>query len=220
MKDQDLLAIWKSQDQKIEKVLAMNVLLLQDQMTRKAKKALIGLQAEKITGIVFGTVYLFILGAILGAGIKGGSSAGNYFLWSIAAIFLVNLKIFIDYVRHLVMSLKIDFSGPVAQIQSQLIKLRLSLIRSVRYIGFQLPFYSTFHLHGSWFPSEANLAGIIIQGVITLSFTAVAIWIFVKFRPENANQKTVKWLLWIAGIKEVDRSLEELNELEELKVVN
>lgn len=217
MKEQELLSLWKAQDQKIEQVMAMNAKILKEQISQKSKKALFGLKAEKITGIVFGGIYILILGAVLGVGIKSGSFTGNYFLWSIAAIFLINLKIFIDYVRHLVMSLQIDFSGPVAQIQSQLIELRLSLIRSVRYIGFQLPFYSTFHLHGSWFPSEANLAGIIIQVVITLSFTAVAIWIFVKFRPENANQKVVKWLMAIAGIKEVNQSLAQLEELEKLK---
>ncbi|MHA7129438.1 hypothetical protein [Algoriphagus namhaensis] len=220
MKDQELLALWKSQDQKIESLLAMNTKILKEQVSGKAKKALGGLKAEKITGIVFGSVYLVILGALVGFGVMSGNFSGNYFLWSVTAIFLINLKIFLDYIRHLVMSLKIDFSGAVAEIQAQLIELRLSLIRSVRYIGLQLPFYSTLHLHSSWFPGQANLAGIIIQCVITLSFTAIAIWIVVKFRPENSNQKTVKWLMSLAGIKEVDRALKELHEIEDLAVTN
>ena len=217
MNDQELLALWKSQDQKIEALMAVNAKLLKEQFSQKAKKALGGLKAEKITGIVFGSIYLLILGTLVGLGVISGSFAGNYFLWSVTGIFLINLKIFSDYIRHLVMSLKIDFSGPVAEIQSQLIELRLSLIRSVRYIGIQLPFFSTLHLHSSWFPGQANLAGIIIQCVITLSFTAVAIWIFVKFRPENSSQKTVKWLMSLAGIKEVDRSLAQLEELDQLE---
>lgn len=218
MKEQELVSLWKAQDRRIEQVMAMNAKILKEQISQKSKKALFGLKAEKITGIVFGSLYLLILGAILGVGIKSSSFVGNYFLWSIAAIFLINLKIFIDYIRHLVMSVQIDFSGPVAQIQTQLIDLRLSLIRSVRYIGFQLPFYSTLHLHSSWFPGEVNLAGIIIQCVITLSFSATAIWIFIKFRPENTNQKAVKWLMAIAGIREVNQSLAQLEELEELKL--
>ncbi|MFC3879708.1 hypothetical protein ACFOSV_05955 [Algoriphagus namhaensis] len=220
MNDQDIFTLWKSQDQKIEAIMAINAKLLKDQISQKAKKALGGLKAEKITGIVFGSVYLVILGALVSLGVMSGNFSGNYFLWSVTAIFLINLKIFSDYIRHLVMSLKIDFSGPVAEIQPQLIELRLSLIRSVGYVGLQLPFYSTLHLHSSWFPDQANLAGIIIQSVITLSFTAVAIWIFVKFRPENSNQKTVKWLMSLAGIKEVDRSLAQLEELNQLELSN
>lgn len=216
MKDQDLLALWKSQDQKIEHLMAVNAKLLKEQLSRKAEKALGGLKAEKITGIVFGLPYLLILGTILYFGLQASSLSGNYFLISITGIFLVNLKVFIDYLRHLVLSYQIDFAGTVMEIQKKLLDLRHSLILSVRYVGLQLPFYSTWYLDSSWFPGEANLAGIIIQAFITLSFTAVAIWIFVKFRPENTHQKTVKWLFWIAGIKEVNRSLEELKELEAL----
>lgn len=213
MNDQEILSLWKSQDQKIERVMAINSKLLKSQISEKAKKSLSGLKAEKITGILVGIPYLLILGAISFAGLKSGHIAGNYFLISILMIFLINLKIFADYVRHLVLSYQIEFSGAVTTIQKQLIDLRLSLIRSVRFIGFQLPFYSTFHLDSSWFPSQANLAGIVIQVLITGLFTFAAIWIFLNFKPENSENRIVQELFFLAGIKEVDQSLAQLEEL-------
>ena len=213
MNDQEILALWKTQESKIEKVMAINSKILKEQISQKSKEALFGFKAEKITGIIFGLPYLIILGAILGIGLKVSSLSGNYFLISIGLIFLINLKIFADYVRHLVLSYQIDFSGAVADIQKKLIELRFSLIRSVRYIGFQLPFYSTLHLDSSWFPSQANAVGIIIQILITGIFTFAAIWIFMNFKPENSNHKIVKNLFFIAGIKEIDQSMQQLEEL-------
>ncbi len=216
MNDQEILALWKSQDQKIEQVLAMNSILLKEQISQKAKKTLYGLKAEKITGIIVGLPYLLILGTILGIGFQVSSLSGNYFLISIGMIFLINLKIFADYIRHLILSYQIDFSGAVSDIQKQLIDLRISLIRSVRYIGFQLPFYSTLHLDSSWFPSQANTLWILIQILITGLFTFAAIWIFLNFKPENSNHWIIKKLFFIAGLKEVDQSLAQLEEIKNL----
>jgi len=216
MRDQDLMALWKTQDQKIEKIMAMNAILLHEQISQKAKKTLGGLKAEKITGIVFGIPYVILLGTVFGFGLYGSGLSGNYFLISIGGIFLVNVKVLADYIRHLILSYQIDFSGTVTAIQTQLIELRLSLIRSVRYIGFQLPFYSTFHLDSSWFPSQATTAGILIQILITGLFTSAAIWIFLNFKSENTENRIVKKLLFIAGIKEVDQSLAQLEEIKTL----
>lgn len=216
MKDQDLMALWKTQDQKIEKLIAQNAMLIQEQIGKKAKKALVGLKAEKITGIVFGIPYVLLLGTIVGFGLYGSGLSVNYFLISVGAILLVNVKVLVDYIRHLALSYQIDFSGPVTEIQKQLIDLRLSMIRSVRYIGLQLPFYTTFYLDSFWFPGEANTAGIVIQVLITGLFTFAAIWLFLNFKPENTDNKLVKKLLFIAGIKEVDKSLAQLDEIENL----
>ncbi len=212
MNDQEILNLWKAQDLKIERVMAINSQLLKEQLAQKSKRALFGFKAEKITGLIFGIPYVIILGAIISFSLSVSSLSGNYFLISIIGIFLINLKILVDYMRHLVLSYQIDFSGAVSDIQKQLLDLRLSLIRSVRYIGFQLPFYSTLHLDSSWFPSQANIGGIIIQAIITLSFTALAIWIFMNFKPENTENKLIQKLLFIAGIKEVDQSLKQLEE--------
>ena len=213
MNDQEILTLWKAQDNKIEKVMAINSKILKEQFSQKSKKALLGFKAEKITGIIFGLPFLMLLGLILFFGLQESRLSGNYFLISIAGIFLVNLKIFADYVRHLILSVQIDFSGPVAAIQKQLIELKLSMIRSVRIIGFQLPFYSTFYLDSSWFPSQANTAWVIIQITITGLFTFAAIWIFLNFKPEKMANKFVKKLLFIADIKGIDQSINQLEEL-------
>lgn len=217
MNDQEILGLWKSQDQKIEQVLAMNSKILKEQMSQKSKKALLGFKVEKITGIVFGLPYLILLGALLGFGFHVGTVYGNYFLTSIGIIFLVNLKVLADYIRHLVLSYQIDFSGAVAAIQKQLIELKFSMIRSVRYIGIQLPFYTTLHLDSSWFPSQANTVWIIIQILITGLFTFAAIWIFKNFKPENIGNKFVQKLLFIADVKGIDQSLTQMEELKIIK---
>jgi hypothetical protein len=52
--------------------------------------------------------------------------------------------------------------------------------------------------------------------VITGLFTSAAIWIFLNFKSENTENRIVKKLLFIAGIKEIDQSLAQLEEIKTL----
>ena len=65
MENIELINIWKEQNVKIEKTLAINKLLLKETIGRKAKSALKGLVQLKTAGIVAFVFYLLILGYAL-----------------------------------------------------------------------------------------------------------------------------------------------------------
>ncbi|PZX58086.1 hypothetical protein [Algoriphagus chordae] len=217
MQNQDILSLWKTQESKIDQLMSLNLQLLREQQSQKMKKAMWGMKAEKITGIAFGSLYLLFLGAVLGIGLKATDFQPDFFTISVAVIFIVNIKVFSDYIRHLVMANQIRYDGSVAEIQAQLIELKFSLIRSMRIVAIQLPFYSTFHLSLSYFPSQAPTVWLITQLIITGLFTVLAVWIFVNFKPENADKKWVKWMISTAGGTQIEKSLEQLEELESFK---
>jgi len=75
-------------------------------------------------------------------------------------------------------------------------------------IGFQLPFYSTFHLDKLLVPSQAPPRNTYSKFLITGLFTSAAIWIFLNFKSENTRNRIVKKPSpIIAESKEVDQSL-------------
>ncbi|AKP52610.1 hypothetical protein [Cyclobacterium amurskyense] len=213
MKEQNILNLWKAQDSKIEQILKLNTEILKEQISQRSKKALFGLKAEKITGLVFGSLYLFILGGLLAYTIKYSPFANNFFLVAIAVIFLINIKVFIDYIKHLVMASQIDFTGPVIAIQQELMELKFNLVRDMRFWYLQLPFYTLFQLGFIDFSSNIPMVWLVIQLVITFLFTLAAIWIFIHMKPKNASDKKVKWLIDMAGGKQIEKATEHLMEI-------
>jgi hypothetical protein len=217
MEEQNILKLWRAQDSKIDQVLQMNAKILKEQISQKSQKALFGLKAEKITGLVFGAIYLFILGSILGWTLKHQAFENNIFLVSISIIFLVNIKVYADYVKHLVLANQIDFAGSVLDIQQKLVDLKFSLIRNMRYWVIQLPFYTLFQLGFIDFSTEVPVGWLIIQIAVSILLAIVAIWIFIRLKPENAADKKVKWLIALAGGKQIEKATEQLQEIKEFQ---
>lgn len=217
MKDQELLSLWKQQESKMDQLMKMNIELLKEQLNQKAKKALFGMKAEKVTGIVFGTFYVLFLGIVLSIGLKATNFRLDFFHVSVGMIFLVNLLVLINYIKNLVMVSQVKFDGSIASTQKQLLDLKVSLVKTMRIVVIQIPFYTTFHLSSNWFPAQASTPWLLIQMIITGIFTLASVYAFIQFKPENVDKKWVKWMISSAGGSQIERSLEDLKELENFR---
>jgi len=217
MEEKDIVKLWKSYDAKIEKSLAINKKLLQEIVAQKAQSALQSLARFKKRGIIAAVIYLILLGFVLSYAIFHYSSAANYFIISIGAIFLINLKALYDYIKHLVWINNIDYSGSVTEIQSRLVKLKLSIFAHSRIIVLQLPFWTTFILSDKWFPQSASLGYIVFQIAFTASFTFLAFWLYKNQTLENADKKWFKFLIAGSGGKSLMKAIDLYKELEEYK---
>lgn len=140
MENIELINIWKEQNAKIEKTLAINKLILKETISRKAKSSLNGLVRLTTAGIIAFVIYLNILGYALFYAITNYSSANNYFIVSVSAIALINIKGFVDYIKHLAWTKNINYDGSIMEIQKQLSKLQLSIIDHGKFMCLQFPF--------------------------------------------------------------------------------
>ncbi|MDN3204169.1 hypothetical protein [Algoriphagus sediminis] len=217
MKDQELINVWKSQEAQIDKLWAINKILFQERVQRKTSEAMLGWKSEKILGLVVGFIYLLFLGFLFGIGLSSGSYLNNYFLISVGFIFLINLKVYIDYIRHLVMSFRIDFSGPVVEIQAKLMEMKISLIKGMKIWVLQIPFYTTFHLSASWFPHDAAPAWVGVQVAITFLFILGTVWVTWTLREENLHSKSAKFLISATGGDPLDKALAVYQEVKEFE---
>ncbi|MFA5298952.1 MAG: hypothetical protein WC389_12160 [Lutibacter sp.] len=220
MENIELINIWKEQNAKIEKTLAINKRLLKETIGLKAESALGNLVKLKTAGIIAFVIYLILLGYALVYAISNYSSANNYFIVSMSAIALINLKGFTDYIKHLAWTKNINYNGSVMEIQKQLSKLQLSIINHSKIMVLQFPFWTTFYLSNRWFPQDVGLPYIIFQIAITGSFTYLTYWLYKIHKPENLSKKWFRNLIAGSGGKSVEKALEFYKEMEEFEKEN
>lgn len=213
----DFVLLWKEQYEKIDQSLVINKWLLKEIISQKAAASLQSLMRFKIRGIVAAIIYLFLLAALLTYAIYHYSSGANYFILSIGAIFLVNIKALYDYCKHLVWVSNIDYSGSITDIQEKLAVLQLSILRHCRLLVLQFPFWTTFYLSDNWFPHLASWGYIITQVALTIFFIWIAYYLYKNLTMENAEKKWVKALLEGSGGKSVIKAISLYRELQSFR---
>jgi len=217
MENMDLINLWKTQDAKLEKVLLINQMLLKEVTGQKAKSTLKSMIRFKIVGIITFVVYLLFLGFVLYYAIANYSSAWNYFIVSVTAITIINLRGFTDYIRHIVLASNINYNGRVMEIQQQFSKLQLSIIDHSKVMCLQFPFFTTFYLSSAWFPSQVGTAYIVLQVAITGAFVFLTYWLYKNHKPENLSKKWFRNLIAGSGGKSVARAIEFYNHMKSFK---
>jgi lysylphosphatidylglycerol synthetase-like protein (DUF2156 family) len=217
MEETNFVLLWKEQYEKIDQSLVINKQLLKEMISQKAESALQSLIRFKTRGIVAAVIYLILLGIVLFYSISHYSSAGNYFILSMGAIFLINVKALYDYIKHLVWANNIDYNGSITEIQQKLVKLQISILRHSRFMVLQFPFWTTFYLSDKWFPHSVSWGYIILQFLLTASFTILAYWLYKNQTMENANKKWVKTLIEGSGGKSIVKAIAFYKELETFK---
>lgn len=152
--------------------------------------------------------------------ISNYSSASNYFIVSVSAIALINLKGFADYIKHLAWTKNIKYDGSILEIQKQLSRLQLSIIDHAKIMCLQFPFFTTFYLSNNWFPKDVGLTYIIFQTILTGSFIYFSVWLYKNHTLENLNKRWFKNLLAGSGGKSVEKAIEFYREIEEFEKEN
>ena len=217
MENIELISIWKEQNAKIEKVIAINQLLLKETINNKAKTTLQSLIRLKTAGIIAFVFYLLLLAYLLIYAFSNYSSAWNYFIVSFSVIALVNIKGFADYIKHLVWTNNINYNGSIMEIQQQLSRLQLSIINHSKIMILQIPFWTTFYLSNLWFPQEVGLGYVIFQILLTGSFVYITYWLYKQHKLESLRKKWFRNMIAGSGGKSVEKALEFYKEMEEFE---
>ena len=217
MENTELIGIWKEQNAKIEKTLAINKLLLKEAINNKAKNSLRSLIKLKTAGIIAFVFFLLLLGYALVYAFSNYSSAWNYFIISVSVIALVNIKGFADYIKHLVWTNNINYNGSVIEIQQQLSRLQLSIIDHAKIMCLEFPFFTTFYLSNKWFPEDVGFGYIIFQVLLTGSVIYFSYWLYKNTKPENLDKEWFRNMIAGSGGKSVMEALAFYKEMEEFK---
>ncbi len=217
MEETNFVLLWKEHYEKIDQSLTINKRLLTELLTEKAQSSIRSLLRGKAAGIIAAVIWLFILGAVLAVAFANYSHAANYFITSIGAIFLINVKALYDYIRYAIVIDRMRYDGSIVAIQEKLKSLRVSLIRHTRIMVLQLPFWSTFYLSDKWFPGTAGAGYVVVQLLVTGFFIWAAVWLYKKLTFRQPANRWVRFFLSGVGGPGIENALKFYRELEELE---
>lgn len=210
MDNTELQRIWKSYDQKIDDMLAINKELAIDLTRRKLSGEIRKLYRPKWTAIFIGVPYTFVLIAITVI-----ASLAKAYLVAIGfgVIALIMTLVLISYFYQLCLISRIKNNEAVLTTQHQLSKLRIASFQSLNLAVFQLPFWSV-----CWMSIEALRESPLIYGGINLSIflllTYLAYWTYQKLSYKTKDSKVRDFFM--SG-REWDPILKSAELLEQIK---
>lgn len=210
MEERDIIALWKSYDQKLEENLLLNRKNTTDITSMKVQSLLSSMKPIKIFTLVVGILWVMLVDTLI---INLFYIANPIFLISAGIqVLLTKLAIGI-YLYQLVLLHQVDVSEPIVATQSRLTRLQSSTLWVARLLFLQLPVWTTFYWNKTML-ENGNIFLYIIQIAVTLVFTFLAIWLFRNIRYENRDKK---WFRLIFDGREwtpVIRSMELYREIE------
>ena len=204
--------IWKAYDVKLERSLQLNLRLLKDVQTQKAKSLLQRLVSGLVVEIVLGLVWVLLLGWALYYVRSQPVMAVSF-----AAFIVASGVAIAECFKDIAIIRRISYADNIVDTQEKLAGLRLSIIRTLRVVWLQLPFWSTFFVSNAMIRDGGSRFWI-IQTPITLGLTVAAIFLYRNITVENAKRKKwVRGLIRGSGARTVARAMDLMQEIEDFK---
>ncbi len=212
MSTDEFQQIWKAYDAKLEKSLQLNLRLLTEVQSQKARSVLGALVTGRIFMIVVAGVYLALM------------CFGFWFVRtqpvmavSFAVIILCTLLAVGEYIREIGVIRGMNYGENIVDNQIKLAGIQSSIIRSIRISWLQLPFWSTFFISNELL-RKGGREFLLIQIPITLLLTIVAVFFYRNITIEYAGRKKwVKAMIRGTGIKSISRAMDFMKEIEDFK---
>jgi hypothetical protein len=212
MSTDEFQQIWKAYDAKLERSLQLNLRLLSEVQSQKAKSVLRSFIAARVITIIIGAIYMLML---------------CFAFWFIHSqpVMAVSFGVFIlctalaigESIQELGVIHGISYGDNVVDTQQKLAGIQSSIIRMLRISWIQLPFWSTFFVSNELL-RKGGLEFLMIEIPIVLFFTILAVFLYKNITVENANKKKwVRGLINGSGIKSVTRAMDFMKEIEDFK---
>ncbi|MEP7318318.1 MAG: hypothetical protein ABI921_06245 [Panacibacter sp.] len=218
MQDTEIINLWKSYDKKLDEALLLNRQNVADITRMKVKSSLASMKPIKYFAILVGIIWVgFGSVVITNLIIYAFAVTSKFFLFSIAIQLLLTAVAIIIYIYQLILIQQVDINEPVLITQERLARLKSSTLLVTRILFLQLPLWTTFYLSEGIF-KNGNMIFYIIQGIVTFSFTWLALWLFFNIKYENRNKKWFRLIFEGREWNPVIKSMELLSQIEEYRI--
>lgn len=213
MENTQIIDLWKSYTQKLDESLQLNEKNAAEITRIKVQSLLASMKPLKVFTLLAGFLWvLFVDSLIIGL----FPVATPFFLVSAAIqVLLTKLAIGI-YLYQLILLHQTDISEPVLATQQKLARLRSSTLWVPRLLFLQLPVWTTFYWNKNMLETGHTWL-YFLQLAVTVSFTVIAVWLFLNIRYENRHKK---WFRLIFNGKEWQPVLQSMELLDEVKAYN
>ncbi|MEO7311112.1 MAG: hypothetical protein ABIX01_11990 [Chitinophagaceae bacterium] len=212
MEDLELKQMWQAYDQKLDRLLVLNLRNFEELQTQKASAKINGFVRQQLVYIIIGVIWVAFLAILV------FNTPGNlWFAVSLGGIILFSAYATILYIRHVLMLRQINFNGNITETQEQLAAVRASLNQVGRVLWLQTVFYCTWFINPTMYQ---NITGMTITFGIAAVFLAASIWMYQALAPKNMHRKWVRNFETSVGGKAIVEASEFLQEIEAFKQEN
>ena len=192
MNETDLKELWKTSNEMLEQYLSISKKNTEDITKLKVQSLLSSMKPVKIFTIVVGILWVgFGSMVVTNLFLQSYLKISLFFLYSATIQILLTAIALVIYIYQLVLLHQTDISESVMETQNRLANLKTSTLWVTRCLFLQLPVWTTFFLSKQMFISENTLL-LIFNGLITLIFTVIAVWLFLNIKYENKDKNWFK----------------------------
>lgn len=217
MENIEIINIWKSYDKKLDQSLVLNRIIAEEITRKKIKSALSSMSLVKFFAIAVGVAWVALLDVIIvNLAIHALDKVSLFFLVSAGIQVLITKVAIAIYIHQLVLIYQTDISESIAETQERLARLKSSTLLVARILFLQLPVWTTFYWNKSML-QNGNAFLFILQAVVTISLSYLAIWLFINIKYENKDKKWFRLMFNGAEWVPIIKSMELLKEVEEFK---
>jgi hypothetical protein len=204
--------IWKAYDAKLERSLQLNLRLLKDVQTQKMRAELRPLTAAAVVYIVLGILWELLLVLILRLVWSQPVMAVSFIAFLLCGALAIG-----GYFKDIMVIRQVSYADNIVDTQKKLAALQSSMVRTLRVMWLQLPFWSTFFISNALIRNGGSRF-LMIQIPITVLFIIAAIVLYRNITVENwSRKKWVRGLIRGSGFGRVSRAMEHLKEIEDFK---
>lgn len=212
-----LKELWRSYNQKVEENLVLNQKNAADISKMKVNSLLSSMKPTKVFALIVGFIWVIAIGSMtINMFVYAYHKASLFLLYSAAIQVLLTILAMGIYIYQLTLIHNVDIDEPILSTQEKLARLKTSTLWVTRLLFLQLPVWTTFYLSESILVNGDTIL-LLFQGIITLTFTFAAIWLFLNIKYENRNKK---WFRLIFNGKEwqpILKSMELLEQIDDYK---
>jgi glucan phosphoethanolaminetransferase (alkaline phosphatase superfamily) len=212
MSTDEFQQIWKAYDAKLERSLQLNLRLLNEVQSQKAKSVLDALVALRVVSVVIGTIYVLILGFVFWYIRSQPVMAVSFGVFILCSAFAIG-----GYIQEIGVIRRISYGDNIVDTQQKLAGIQSSIFRTLRICWIQLPFWSTFFVSNELL-RKGGREFLMIEIPTVLFFVILAVFLYRNITVENGNKKKwVRGLITGTGIKSVTRAMDFMKEIQEFK---
>ena len=211
MESIELNNIWKSYDEKVQSILAVNKDIAINLSMDKLDKQISRLYRPKWTAIMIGIPYTILLIAI---SIFASTAKAYFVAIGFGVISLIMAILMGNYFYQLYLISEIKNCDEVISTQQQLAKLRISSFNCMNFAVFQLPFWSI-----CWISIDALKKSPFLYGGINLAvfliLTYISYWLYQKLSHKHKPSKIRDFFLSGSEWEPITKSEEILDQIKD-----
>ncbi len=214
MQELELKELWQTSNERLENSLKISQQQSKDVQQLKVLHYLSSMKPLKIFTIIVGLIWVGIGAPILSSiFIYSYEHANKFFLFSATIQVLITLIALVVYLYQLATIYQVNITETVLKTQKSLATLKSSTLWISRILFLQLPVWTTFYWNESML-ENGNWFLWILQVVITLLFSYIAVWLFFNIKYENKDKK---WFQLIFKGKEWTPVIESMKLLDKIE---